>query len=271
MIRLQGLKMKIKRTKPGTKTSEAKHEIVKSNELNGNAEGSPASDPGGGGKGMPPQKHPPGTNAIPPSIPGGPQNAASLPATGNKRASSGHRRDKARDKHAATDKTLAACAPAAVSGKAGGSGGAVTMSEVNGLVRVGGSGGIMQQGGPPRPIFPASTGPGPPMGQVQAPVSPSAAAACAVGKVGIDGGAATKSVVTTASGCMAVGDERSLSPPPNKKSKLDIKVSTHLYNLLFISHYQSDGRVEKESFNCLLDRRHIKNTFLNPLKKSRIL
>ncbi|XP_050515131.1 uncharacterized protein LOC126890314 [Diabrotica virgifera virgifera] len=32
----KGLKMKIKRTKPGTKTSEAKHEIVKSNEQNGN-------------------------------------------------------------------------------------------------------------------------------------------------------------------------------------------------------------------------------------------
>ncbi|KAG5879267.1 hypothetical protein JTB14_020288 [Gonioctena quinquepunctata] len=31
----KGLKMKIKRTKPGTKTSEAKHEIVKSNEQNG--------------------------------------------------------------------------------------------------------------------------------------------------------------------------------------------------------------------------------------------
>lgn len=36
----KGLKMKIKRTKPGTKTSEAKHEIVKSNEQNGNADGS---------------------------------------------------------------------------------------------------------------------------------------------------------------------------------------------------------------------------------------
>lgn len=211
--------MKIKRTKPGTKTSEAKHEIVKSNELNGNAEGSPASDPGGGGKGLPPQKHPPGANAIiPPSIPGGLQNAANPPVAGNKRASSGHRRDKARDKHAAADKTLSGSAPAAVSGKAGG--GAVTMTEVNGLVRVGG----MQQSGPPRPMFPASTGPGPPAGQIQAPVSPSGAS-CAVGKVGIDG-AATKTVVMAAGGCLSVADERSLSPPPNKKSKLDIKVST---------------------------------------------
>lgn len=222
--------MKIKRTKPGTKTSEAKHEIVKSNELNGNAEGCPASDPGGGGgKALPPQKHPPGTNAIimPPSIAGGPQSVVNPPAAGNKRASSGHRRDKARDKHAAADKTMsAASAPVAVSGnKAGGGGAVVTMTEVNGLVRVG-SGGV-QQGGPPRPMFPASTGPGPPVGQVQAPVSPGAAASCAAGKVGIDGVAA-KSAVTAAGGCLGVGDERSLSPPPNKKSKLDIKVSSYL-------------------------------------------
>lgn len=60
----KGLKMKIKRTKPGTKTSEAKHEIVKSGEQNGNGE-----------------KHGNSANA------------------GVKRGSSGHRRDKARDKH----------------------------------------------------------------------------------------------------------------------------------------------------------------------------
>ncbi|XP_039277921.1 zinc finger protein 608-like [Nilaparvata lugens] len=35
----KGLKMKIKRTKPGTKTSEAKHEIVKPGELNGGVAG----------------------------------------------------------------------------------------------------------------------------------------------------------------------------------------------------------------------------------------
>ncbi|CAG9563791.1 unnamed protein product [Danaus chrysippus] len=58
------LKMKIKRTKPGTKSSEAKHEIVKSNEVNGDAK-TPA--------------------------------AAAAPAA--KRGSGGHRRDKARDKH----------------------------------------------------------------------------------------------------------------------------------------------------------------------------
>ncbi|CAK1584751.1 unnamed protein product [Parnassius mnemosyne] len=59
------LKMKIKRTKPGTKSSEAKHEIVKSNEMNGEPK-SPAA-------------------------------AAAPPAA--KRGSGGHRRDKAREKH----------------------------------------------------------------------------------------------------------------------------------------------------------------------------
>ncbi|CAH2042590.1 unnamed protein product, partial [Iphiclides podalirius] len=60
------LKMKIKRTKPGTKSSEAKHEIVKSNEMNG-------------------EPKPPAAAAAPP------------PAA--KRGSGGHRRDKAREKH----------------------------------------------------------------------------------------------------------------------------------------------------------------------------
>lgn len=60
------LKMKIKRTKPGTKSSEAKHEIVKSNEMNGEP------------------KQPP---------------APASPAAAAKRGSGGHRRDKARDKH----------------------------------------------------------------------------------------------------------------------------------------------------------------------------
>ncbi|XP_072943049.1 uncharacterized protein [Epargyreus clarus] len=60
------LKMKIKRTKPGTKSSEAKHEIVKSNEMNGE--------------------------------PKPPTASAAAPAAA-KRGSGGHRRDKARDKH----------------------------------------------------------------------------------------------------------------------------------------------------------------------------
>lgn len=77
----KGLKMKIKRTKPGTKTSEAKHEIVKSNEQqqqNGTADGAQelkgAAVPG---------KHPPTPTAV----------------NSGKRGSGGHRRDKAREKH----------------------------------------------------------------------------------------------------------------------------------------------------------------------------
>lgn len=61
------LKMKIKRTKPGTKSSEAKHEIVKSNEMNGEPKA---------------------------SVP-----AVTTPPAAAKRGSGGHRRDKARDKH----------------------------------------------------------------------------------------------------------------------------------------------------------------------------
>ncbi|KAF9800747.1 hypothetical protein SFRURICE_013062, partial [Spodoptera frugiperda] len=61
------LKMKIKRTKPGTKSSEAKHEIVKSNEMNGEPKA---------------------------SVP-----AQAAPPAAAKRGSGGHRRDKARDKH----------------------------------------------------------------------------------------------------------------------------------------------------------------------------
>lgn len=60
------LKMKIKRTKPGTKSSEAKHEIVKSNEMNGEPKPSPPA--------------PAPTSA-----------SASAPV---KRGSGGHRRDK---------------------------------------------------------------------------------------------------------------------------------------------------------------------------------
>ncbi|CAK1553010.1 unnamed protein product [Leptosia nina] len=58
------LKMKIKRTKPGTKSSEAKHEIVKSNEMNG-------------------EPKTPSAAAAPPAV----------------KRTGGHRRDKARDKH----------------------------------------------------------------------------------------------------------------------------------------------------------------------------
>lgn len=231
---MQGLKMKIKRTKPGTKTSEAKHEIVKSNEVNGNAEGValPGSEPGG--KNLPPQKHPPGGAAsLPPSVTGGNVPSQGPNANpGNKRASSGHRRDKARDKHATDKTTPAATVASKVMGAnvTGGSGvgNAVTMSEMNGVVQ------RVSQVGTQRPVFPISTGPGPPMGQVAAPASPNP---CAVGKVGIDGAAKT-SIASSASACSSVsGEERSLSPPP-KKSKLDVKVNDVLYNRPLFKPFQ---------------------------------
>ncbi|XP_060523998.1 zinc finger protein 608 isoform X2 [Cylas formicarius] len=120
----KGLKMKIKRTKPGTKTSEAKHEIVKSNEQNGTPEqadqqqqqppkGGPAgqqqgggggggkhgaSNSGGNGNGPPPSGATPSPAGVASST-----LASSASLGGNagagKRGSSGHRRDKARDKH----------------------------------------------------------------------------------------------------------------------------------------------------------------------------
>lgn len=134
----KGLKMKIKRTKPGTKTSEAKHEIVKSNELNGNAElaGAGPAGPGtssaaggvnaggtaGGNNsgndskgGNSVGKHTGSTSNTPNSGANSGQNqttvlnssvsgtnsaTSGVNSTNNKRGSSSHRRDKAsRDKH----------------------------------------------------------------------------------------------------------------------------------------------------------------------------
>ncbi|GBP88349.1 hypothetical protein EVAR_61949_1 [Eumeta japonica] len=80
------LKMKIKRTKPGTKSSEAKHEIVKSNEMNGEPK-SHAAPP------APAPAHPAAPAPVP-AHPSAPQ-SQSQP----KRGSGSHRRDKARDKH----------------------------------------------------------------------------------------------------------------------------------------------------------------------------
>lgn len=75
----KGLKMKIKRTKPGGKASEAKHEIVKSGEQQN---GTSVSASG--------EKH---TNSA------GSANANANANSGVKRGSSGHRRDKTREKH----------------------------------------------------------------------------------------------------------------------------------------------------------------------------
>lgn len=97
----KGLKMKIKRTKPGTKTSEAKHEIVKA-ELNGTA-GALIDDTNNTSAGN--KKHSQIT-ATSPAVATTPVLTATAAATttptqtaqGTKRGSSGHRREKTREK-----------------------------------------------------------------------------------------------------------------------------------------------------------------------------
>lgn len=227
----KGLKMKIKRTKPGTKTSEAKHEIVKSNEQNGNVDGTEVvtssnksangGSNAGGGSGGGAGKHPqPVANAGVTSTgvvsaSSASQNASSNSSGGSsnsKRSSGGHRRDKTRDKH--SEKPGPKVTPSSVP---------VTVSEVNGMVRV-----SAPQPGPQRPVYPASTGPGPPNQQQTGPSPgppPSPAAATAQGsaakpeqaKIGGSGSARQPTPPSS--------DDRSSSPPPSKKIKPDPKAS----------------------------------------------
>lgn len=98
----KGLKMKIKRTKPGTKTSEAKHEIVKA-ELNGTA-GALIDDTNNTTVGGNNKKHSQIT-ATSPAVAAATAliTATATPTTtptaqGTKRGSSGHRREKTREK-----------------------------------------------------------------------------------------------------------------------------------------------------------------------------
>ncbi|CAG5100146.1 Protein of unknown function [Cotesia congregata] len=114
----KGLKMKIKRTKTGTKTSETKHEIVKSNEINGtssNQDGngnstssnsstsssgsstSSSSSTSSQNSDVPTGNSSSSSNKSKPHSPASGPPASST--VGSKRGSSGHRRDKARDKH----------------------------------------------------------------------------------------------------------------------------------------------------------------------------
>jgi hypothetical protein len=98
----KGLKMKIKRTKPGTKTSEAKHEIVKA-EQNGTNVGVDDNSGSGGGSnttttnsnlsGGSKSKHSQIVTALPVVVPSPVATPPSSQAT-NKRGNSGHRRDK---------------------------------------------------------------------------------------------------------------------------------------------------------------------------------
>uniref|UniRef100_A0A336KAU8 CSON004388 protein n=1 Tax=Culicoides sonorensis TaxID=179676 RepID=A0A336KAU8_CULSO len=104
----KGLKMKIKRTKPGTKTSEAKHEIVKA-EQNGAASGLDSdtnSSSGGSSNGKKQQQQ----NTLPVPAVGSlvvPVTPNSVGTTttpqSNKRGSSSHRRDKQKDKKEKSD------------------------------------------------------------------------------------------------------------------------------------------------------------------------
>ncbi|KAF5291364.1 hypothetical protein FQA39_LY03515 [Lamprigera yunnana] len=211
----KGLKMKIKRTKPGTKTSEAKHEIVKSNEQNGNAEGAEL-------KGV--SKHPvtssipnsgltssssssgnsSGSNCSSSSSSCSSSSSSSSSSSGSsKRGSSGHRRDKIRDKHAVDKQT-----PKLLTGTT-----SVSVTEVNGVVRVSSS-----QTVPQRPLFPSNTGPGPPTlsSVIPTPGPPSSLATVTATNT------ATK-VLPPAPPSISISEERSTSPPPTKKLKTDSK------------------------------------------------
>lgn len=95
----QSLKMKIKRTKPGTKTSEAKHEIVKADMQNGAISGADdsSSSTGSSGKGQ----RTPSTSS--PAILTANANASANSSANStpqstKRGCSSHRRDKTKEK-----------------------------------------------------------------------------------------------------------------------------------------------------------------------------
>lgn len=102
----QSLKMKIKRTKPGTKTSEAKHEIVKADMQNGAISGaddsSSSTSSSGKGQRTPLTSSPAILTA---NATAAATSANSTPQT-TKRGLSGHRRDKTKEKtsHSQRDK-----------------------------------------------------------------------------------------------------------------------------------------------------------------------
>ncbi|KAH1007273.1 hypothetical protein HUJ04_004530 [Dendroctonus ponderosae] len=264
----KGLKMKIKRTKPGTKTSEAKHEIVKSNEQNGATDGadltkgSPAV-PTGSKHALPSAAAPLGASGTLTTNNSNPNSQSSAPVSTNtgKRGSSGHRRDKtSRDKHVHSNSSSSAGSvsplttsnssssssssdkPLPKTGTAG-SASPSTMSgvllptptDMNGLLRTASA----PQTGPPRSVFPASTGPGPPPPSPGPPASPAAATAQGSAakpeqsKVGVSGsGSGANSVSAGGAVVISAGlganngpDEQhrtnnSGSPTPSKKIKL---------------------------------------------------
>lgn len=119
----QSLKMKIKRTKPGTKTSEAKHEIVKADMQNGGSGGAiSGADDSSSSTGSSGKNQRTNSNAQQPAASAVVVSAAATAAAtasstvavstnsvsqATKRGSSGHRRDKTKDKtlHSQRDKS----------------------------------------------------------------------------------------------------------------------------------------------------------------------
>lgn len=182
----KGLKMKIKRTKPGTKTSEAKHEIVKPGEQNG-------SEVSGENKG----KHPQGPTVA-------------------KRVSGGHRKDKAREKHCSAEKALTkpsgpSLPEASVNNSVSVNGvvrGAVTVNPPAAVA-------APQTAQQPRPVFPASHGPGPPPSAV--PNTPGPPAVAQTPKLEPP----RLTAATPGPGAASGSEERSssTSPPPPKRIK----------------------------------------------------
>lgn len=148
----KGLKMKIKRTKPGTKTSEAKHEIVKSNEQNGSIETTNTLNSSGPtttqnvGEKQPQTGGKHSQNQQPASV------SNQLQTTHNqnsaKRGSSGHRRDKTKDKQTSGSTTSKPSTPSSNQTAQ-----LPSDTSVNGVVR-----GVNSSAGPQRPTTPQRTG-----------------------------------------------------------------------------------------------------------------
>nr|CAD7260715.1 unnamed protein product [Timema shepardi] len=234
----KGLKMKIKRTKPGTKTSEAKHEIVKPGEQNGGevsaVDGVKGKHPlpAGGGGGLAGGSATTNNGAGG----GGSGGGGGGGASGSKRGSSGHRRDKARDKHGGDKVGMVAVKPPSSPASAPPPPQTVTSAtpEMNGVVRTAvvpnsvapvlnqtvtqpQQPAPQQQQTPTQQVtqqpqqqqqrlFPVSSGPGPPNAPGPPPATPPAPKM-----------EPTKTVAATVSPPL-VGppDERSSSPPPKK-------------------------------------------------------
>lgn len=201
----KGLKMKIKRTKPGTKTSEAKHEIVKTGEQNG-------SEVGSCEKG----KHP-------------------HPVGVNKRVSGGHRKDKAREKHCGDKSVIKPSVPTTVCETS------VNSVCVNGVARTAVSVNSSAAASPqtiqqPRAVFPTTLGPGPPS---TTPNTPGPQAAALTPKLEPP----RLMAATPGPGAGSSSEERSssASPPPPKRIKTASSESKviilyiYIYNLSILN------------------------------------